>query len=44
MEGGIHLIANRSGRPSGVAYVEFKTPAHAIQALGKNESHLGEFI
>ena len=43
-EGGIHLITNRSGRPSGIAYVEFKDPAHALRALEKNDSHLGRCL
>jgi len=40
-EEGVHLIFNEHGKPSGIAYVEFKNPAHAKKALAKNEATMG---
>ncbi|KAL6074989.1 Asparagine-rich protein (ARP protein) [Balamuthia mandrillaris] len=39
---GVHLIHNRNGRPSGVAYVQFATAEEAKAALDRHNNYLGD--
>jgi len=41
VEGGVRIIKNKNGRPSGVAYVEFESPEHTRQGLAKNNTYMG---
>lgn len=39
--GGIHLIHDHTGRPSGVAYVEFSSPEEVHSALQRHNGFIG---